>query len=223
MGVEVGPYWWAKIVATVNPDVVLDVGANIGQYVEELRAGGYRKRIVSFEPLSAAHAQLVRRSARDPSWIIAPRMAMGDCEGEAAINIAANSFSSSLLSMGDLHRSVAPAAAYIGTEKVPIRRLDSVAAEYVRPGERCLVKIDVQGYEQKVLDGAHECLSTAVALQIEASLTQLYEGEALFSDMYERVAGLGLDLWGMTPVFTDKRMGRLLQVDCFFVRSGATP
>ncbi|HKU15253.1 MAG TPA: FkbM family methyltransferase [Steroidobacteraceae bacterium] len=219
-GIELSRYSWPQLIATVAPDVVLDIGANVGQYAQELRAAGYRKRIVSFEPLSAAHAELVRRSAGDASWSIAPRMALGDREGEERIHIAGNSFSSSLLTMRELHRQAAPAAAYVDSETVHVRRLDAVAPEYVHSGERCLIKIDTQGYEQRVLAGGPQTLAGAAALQFEASLTPLYDGEATLQTLLDQVAATGLELWSLLPAFTDLRSGRLLQVDCFFTRPG---
>ena len=218
-GVEISRYNWPKLVEGVRPDVVFDIGANIGQYVEELRASGYRGQIVSFEPQSAAHSDLLRRSASDDRWTIAARMALGDAPGEATINIAGNSFSSSLLFMRDLHREAAPEAGYIGTESVPVRTLDSVSGEYLSAGERLMIKIDVQGYEQKVLAGAVECLKKASAIQFEASLVPLYEGEATLTTLVQRVQDEGFELWNLAPGFSEVRSGRLLQVDCFFVRT----
>jgi FkbM family methyltransferase len=83
-------------------------------------------------------------------------MALGDAQGEASINIAGNSYSSSLLAMLDLHRQAAPEAGYVGTETVPVRTLDSVAGDYLRAGERLMIKIDVQGSRR------HSCRSTKV-------------------------------------------------------------
>ena len=218
-GVELARYAFPRLLATVRPDVVLDIGANVGQYARELRVARFRGQIVSFEPLTSAHVILVRQSAADPAWKIAPRMALGDVDGEATINIAGNSYSSSLMPMGKLHKHVAPAAGYVGTERVQLRRLDSVAGDFVRPDQRYLVKIDVQGFEQKVIAGAQETLRNAVALHMETSLVELYEGEAVISSLLEMAASLGLDVWNISPVFSDVSSGRLLQVDCFFVRS----
>jgi FkbM family methyltransferase len=217
-GVELARYAFPRLLSTVDPEVVLDVGANVGQYARELRVAGFRGQIVSFEPLTSAHASLVRQSARSSNWKIAPRMALGDVEGEATINIAGNSYSSSLMPMGKLHSHVAPDAGYIGSEKVPLRRLDSVAGDFVRAGQKYLLKIDVQGYEQKVMAGAQETLRNAAALHMETSLVELYEGEAVIASLLDTAARLGFEIWSISPVFSDVRSGRLLQVDCFFVR-----
>jgi hypothetical protein len=62
--------------------VVLDVGANIGQFARSIRKAGYRARIISFEPLSVAHAKLLVAAQRDPLWDVAPRCALGASHGE---------------------------------------------------------------------------------------------------------------------------------------------
>ena len=106
-------------------DVIFDVGANTGQFAQGLRASGYHGHIISFEPLSGAHATLVAASASDPLWDVAERCAVGASDSWAAINIAGNSYSSSLLPMLDLHREAAPKSAYQGTEPCRVTTLDS--------------------------------------------------------------------------------------------------
>jgi len=108
-------------------DLVLDVGANEGQFAQELRDGGYRGRIVSFEPLRDAHAKLARAAAGDSAWTVHERCAIGDHDGEVEIHVAGNSVSSSIRPMLEQHAQSAPESRYVGTERVPLRRLKSAA------------------------------------------------------------------------------------------------
>jgi FkbM family methyltransferase len=112
-------------------DLVFDIGANTGQFAYELRLIGYKSRMVSFEPLSVAHRELMQKSNRDSQWRIHPRTAIGDFDGEIEINIAGNSVSSSVLPMLESHSAAAVDSRYISKEKVAIYRLDSIASNYL--------------------------------------------------------------------------------------------
>ena len=102
--------------------LVLDVGANTGQFARRLRSDlGYRNRIVSFEPLSAAFRELERSAHGDPRWEVF-RLALGDTEEDREINIANNSCSSSLLAMLPSHLKSAPEARYVGKETITIKK-----------------------------------------------------------------------------------------------------
>jgi FkbM family methyltransferase len=204
-------------------DVVLDVGANIGQFAASLRSTfDYRGRIVSFEPMKAAYAQLCEAASADSRWEIAPRCALGGHEGEVSMNISRNSVSSSILPMLEAHKSSAPESEYTAIEKVPLRRLDAAAAPYLSQGSRILLKVDTQGYESEVLAGASDILSIATGVSLELSLVPLYEGTALMPQMVEHMKALEFDLWGLTPAFVDARSGRSLQFDAVFFRHDAT-
>lgn len=201
-------------------DLVLDVGANRGQYGRHLRALGYQGRILSYEPLSEAHATLTQAAAGDAAWEVGPRVAVGAEAGTVTLNVAGNSASSSVLGMLPLHVSAAPHSAYVGKEEVRLERLDVLAAEAVaRHRGRTLLKVDVQGYERPVLEGAAELLSDVTAIQSELSLAPLYEGQPLLADMVAYLAGLGFELHSLGDGFTDAATGRMLQVDGLFCRA----
>jgi FkbM family methyltransferase len=198
-------------------DFVVDVGANSGQFAKQCRDCGYQGHILSFEPTSAAHAALLASAAADPLWNVAERMALGAATGEVDINIAANSFSSSILPMLDSHLSAAPESGYLHSEKTPVRRLDDVLS--TPPGtHNIFLKLDVQGFESQVLAGAVQTLSHALAVQLEMSLVPLYEGEILMQQMCTKMCRLGFGLWDLEPGFRDSATGKLLQVDGVFTR-----
>jgi FkbM family methyltransferase len=208
----------AQVLKTFGIDLVLDIGANTGQYGASLREIGYRGRIVSFEPLVTAWPALVAACAGDPRWTAAPRSAIGDHDGEITINIAGNSASSSVLPMLDSHRDAAPHSAYIGTDVVPIARLDSAAAAFTDDAARLFIKIDTQGYETQVLAGGPATIAAAAAVQVEMSLIPLYDGQPAFDAMLALMAGHGLVLWSLWPGFADPANGRILQAEGIFVR-----
>lgn len=198
--------------------LVFDVGANTGGFGRTLRDEGYLGRIVSFEPLKAAHDALSVAASKDRFWHAATRAAIGAEDGEIEMHVAANSESSSILDMLDAHLAAAPESSYVGVEKVPLHRLDTLASEYMEDSSTLFVKIDTQGYEEQVLLGGANTISRAVVLQLELSLVQLYAGQKLMPEMLEILKNMGFDLWGIAPVFVDLRSGRMLQVDAIFCR-----
>lgn len=198
-------------------DVVLDVGANQGQYATELRRSGYRGRIVSFEPLASAYSELERRAAATPEWET-HNYALGETAGTTSIHIAGNSWSSSLLPMEPRHVASAPESAYVAEEQVQVKTLDELAPEVVGPEERVWLKLDVQGYEIPVLQGAEETLDRVEVVETELSLVELYEGQALLVDAIAHLTERGFGAWFFEPVFRDPISGELLQMDGIFAR-----
>ena len=183
-----------------------------------LRELGYRGRIVSFEPLAAAHATLSEEARSDPNWNIAPRLALGERNGAVELKISANSVSSSLLAMLPSHLAAAPESAPCAVETVPLATLDDALAPFLGADETALLKIDVQGAEDRVLAGSACTLPRIAAIQAELSLVPLYEGQALMHDIVELLRGRGYELADVQPAFIDPRDGRLLQLDGLFLR-----
>jgi FkbM family methyltransferase len=202
-----------------NIDLIFDVGANTGQYAETLYKLGYKHRIVSFEPLSDAHAILSKISAKYPAWDVAERCALGNEDGEIDINVSENSVSSSILNVLDEHVSAEPRSHSIKKERTKIFKLDTIAPKYIGNSKNILLKVDTQGFEDPILEGANETIKILAGIQLEMSLTKLYEGQKLFKELYEKVTSLGFDLNLIEPSFTDKNTGRLLQIDGVFYKS----
>ena len=208
-----------SMLAANSIDVVLDVGANVGQFGSELRRVGYKGVIVSFEPLSSARVKLKAAAGHDPLWRIADRAALGATDGEVDLNIAANSASSSVLPMLKRHADAAPESVYVGSERVPLRTLDDLVERYVDPESRIFLKIDTQGYEDRVLEGGRHTVERAVGLCVELSFVPLYGGQLLYKEMVPRLEALGFELWNLTPALIDASDGRLHQVDGTFFRA----
>ena len=200
-------------------DLVFDIGANVGQFASSLLAAGYAGRIVSFEPLPEPHAALVAAASTHPRWTVAERMALGDAEGDILMNVSANSVSSTALDMLDSHLEGAPEARIIRQERAPAHQLDTVAPPYLAEARRPFAKIDVQGLEPRVLDGAAATLPRLVGLELEISLVPLYQGQTRLLPEWLAWAGEhGFALHSLEPAFTHVKTGRVLQVNGIFYR-----
>jgi FkbM family methyltransferase len=207
-----------QLFESYNIDIALDVGANTGQFAQQLRGDiGYSKRIASFEPLNSAFNLLKINAKDDPQWETF-NFALGDTEEKKLINIAENAYSSSLLNMLPSHVEADPESRNIGREEIEIRTLDSVFNEICSRGENIYLKIDTQGYENRVIKGAENSLTYINTIQLEMSLVPLYEGELLFDEMCRLIIGRGYSLVSIEAGFSDKISGQLLQVDGIFHR-----
>lgn len=199
--------------------LVLDVGANAGQYATRLRNLGYRGRIISFEPLAEPFAQLQRSAGQDPLWDVC-QLALGDTDGEDVINVAGNTQSSSLLPMLRRHEESAPQSRYVGTQQITIRRLASIWPELEASNQRDRIwlKLDVQGYEMRVLRGADAVLEDVDTVQAETSIVPLYDGNLSWRELDDWLRARNFRLVGLEPGWEDLTTGELLQVDGIYTR-----
>ncbi len=211
-------YDLSRILETFQVDFIYDIGANVGQFGSEIREVGFKGEIVSFEPLPDAHQQLLHKASGDAKWTVHEQCAIGDQDGEVDLNISGNSVSSSILPMSETHEQAAASSAYIDKARVPLKKLDSVSKGYLPKGSRYFIKIDTQGFEWQVLDGAKDLLKDAIGVQVELSLVELYNGQRLWVDIISRLEKEGFSLWMIQPGFTDPGNGRLLQCDGTFIR-----
>jgi len=196
---------------------VLDIGANSGQFIQEIRQMGYRGSIVSFEPLSSAYESLLQNSSSDPSWLVYERCAIGSRDGYAVINISENSVSSSILEMNEAHKSAEIRSVYRGSEEVRTYKLDSIY-ENLQDNFRDFIKIDTQGFEWEVFLGATETLNKVLGILVETSFIELYSGQKLWLDIIRHLELKGFQLWALQPGFMDAKTGQLLQADAVFIR-----
>jgi FkbM family methyltransferase len=198
-------------------DLVVDVGANEGQFVGWMRDRGYAGRIVSFEPQAAAFAACSALWGNDRRWT-GLRMALGESKGELALQIAGNSMSSSLLPMLDSHVNALPSSAIVSEEMVPVERIDAAIGPHLDGASQLYLKIDTQGFELPVLRGATGLLDKVAFLELELSLVPLYDGQALLPETVSAVQAMGFTPVWLEQGFSDEREGRMLQMDGLFVR-----
>lgn len=206
------------VLADQRVDCVIDVGAHRGDYGSFLRAAGYRGPIVSFEPVESSYRELVRNSAADPTWS-AERLALGSRDELREIAVASSADFSSFRSFTRFGSDAFANETRVDhSESVRICRLDSILSQVVPAGAaRIFLKLDTQGWDVEVLQGACGCLDRIVALQLEVSARPIYEGMPTYLDALGYATSLGFQLTDAVPVVRDRR-NRVIEFDCVLVR-----
>ena len=117
------------------------------------------------------------------------------------------------------HSSAASDSVYIPEETVPIVTFDSIASQYLNNESNIFLKIDTQGFEWEVLEGAKDTLHLVKGVIVELSLVPLYDGQRLWKDIINKLENEGFTLWALQEVFTDPNTGQSLQFDGIFIKN----
>ena len=194
---------------------VLDVGANMGQYANNLRRAGYDGLIISFEPIRECYEYLKKQE--NDHWIIYP-WALGSEQKTMEINIANKSVFSSFLKPNEYsNQRFNQSAKTSRKESVEIKRLDDIFDEIININSpRLFLKLDTQGYDLEVLKGAQQSLHSVYGLQSEVSCKAIYEGMPSHIDSLKYIDGLGFEITDIYPLAHDKQDMGLLEFDCIF-------
>jgi FkbM family methyltransferase len=210
---------------SLSINCVIDVGAYEGTYGRELRHMGYKGHIVSFEPVPENFAVLARVSSGDDRWRVFP-YALGERSGQADMNVFSGGTFHSLLTPSEYGLSAfEEKLRLVRIERVKIRRLDDVLDECLAgiPAPRLFLKMDTQGYDLAVLEGAEIMLSRVVALQTEVALHPIYQDmRSTLTNTVPELQRRGFGVTGLFPVTRDQRDGlQIIELDCVMVRSNA--
>ena len=207
---------WIK---SQNIKTVLDIGANVGQFAKEIREILPDAQIYSFEPLKECFNKLSQGSSLGKFGAF--NFALGDKEETKEINKSSYTPSSSLLPMTNTHKTLFPHTKKHSQEKIEIKRLDDVAKDLnldpSADGE-ILIKVDVQGFEDKVIAGGVETFKKAKVVLIENSFVELYESQPLFDDIYMKLKELGFEYRGALQQKIAKNTGQIISEDSMFIR-----
>jgi FkbM family methyltransferase len=213
----------AWLLRRLDVNVVLDVGANRGQFARRLRRDGYTGRIVSFEPVPRIAEKLEQFSADDPDWQVL-RHAVGDRDETREMNVGVGQGRlSSLLPATDFGRSWSSRIDAEAPVSVSVRRLDGLFDEAVAGVKhpRVYLKLDTQGYDLQAFAGAGDRVADLVAMQSELSLVPLYDGMPHLTEQLATYEAAGFQVTGMFPVIVDRQTMRVIEFDAVMVRAGA--
>jgi FkbM family methyltransferase len=208
--------FYETVVAPLNPRIILDIGANDGHYTHSMRERFPDAHVYAFEPLQECYARLAAHTTGD-AHITTFNCALGENNETATIHKSSFHPSSSLLPMADAHKRLYPKSAGSTTETITVRRLDDIP-ELSQISGPMVVKIDVQGFEDRVIKGGLKTLAKASVIIAETAYTPLYEGQALFGDVHTLLASLGFRYHGAAERHFDKK-GYPLYEDAVFINT----
>jgi FkbM family methyltransferase len=211
-----------KILTTYQTKLVIDGGANVGQYAKKTFRNGYKGKIISIEPQIEAYQELLQQITPALDWQIYRRCALSNVIEKALINVTQNSESSSLLNL-NVHSSEAnEGIVVVRQEEVEVTTLNQINRELnlLATYSSIYLKLDLQGHELKALQGATDLLQSPhlKVVQLEMALHSTYQDEPNWLILIEFMEAHGFEVFHLFPGFTHGQTGQLLEIDGVFVR-----
>ena len=201
-------------------DLVLDVGANYGQFGSLLRREGYKGDIHSFEPVSHSFDNLKKASLNDKNWFVY-KLAMGAACGKETINVSKASDMSSFLNSNDFGEEMFKKIDVVQKEEVEIGTIDSFLTQQVNDFDqkKILLKMDTQGYDLKVLEGSQSSLDYISGILSEISLIPIYSGMPHYLDALRKYEDHGFVVTGLYPVTREENSLSVIEMDCMLINN----
>ena len=197
-----------EVIQKENFDLVLDIGANEGQFGRELRESGFTKNIISIEPVKHAYNILTKSIDGDSLWDCY-NIALGNENGTAILNIHEDTRLSSFLEHNDLPSR---------EMQVQVKKLSSFLEEIGCDAKKIFIKIDTQGYEMPILEGVGEFWHRIHGALVELSIAPLYKKQIPLEEMIAYLKKHGLLLWSLRRGCYDRQIMRDLEVDGLFLK-----
>lgn len=210
-----------SIIERYSIDLVIDVGANKGQFARGLRPyfGG---EIISFEPVSQVFKTLESAAATDPKWQVC-NVALGSSAGERQIHVTSQSDFSSFLAANKYGAErFGDRTSPVRKETISVRRLDAILGDIIHDyrSRNIFLKMDTQGFDSEVFLGAEGILDHVWAIQSEVSLIPIYEGMVHWTESISLYERHGFAIAGMFPITGDASR-RVIEYDCLLTKLSA--
>lgn len=208
-----------EVIGHCGIKLVLDVGANFGQFGKQLRQQGYSETIHSFEPVEVAYQQLAETCRADSRWH-AHQRALGATQSVKTLHIARASDLSSFHPPNAYGQNRFKNFDVVAKEEVQVETVDNFLSTLGAHRESVLLKMDTQGYDLEVFRGARNSLKNIVAIQSEISFKPIYEGMPSYLDAFKLYEEHGFRVVGLHPISRDKNLP-VIEMDCIFINDGA--
>jgi FkbM family methyltransferase len=196
-------------------ECIIDIGSNNGKFIEISKKNFPYKKIYAFEPLDECMVNLKRKFGED-SNISLFQIALGDREGEIDFYKNSHLDSSSVLKTSEYHDEVFAFSKELSKSTVKVSSLDNVLKG--KNVDHALIKIDVQGYEDRVLRGSRRILKSASVVLTEVAFVELYKNQANFNDVYSVMNLNGFYFGGMIDIIKNPEVGEIISGDALFIK-----
>ncbi len=206
------------LVKDFNINTIIDIGAHVGRFTLEISRILPDAKIYSFEPIKEVYEESLR-NCRNINNFQGFNIALGNFNGNAKIHRNKYLPSSSMLGIEDLHIEAFPFTRETHDEEIVVRKFDDVVIEEdLQLDPEILIKLDVQGYEDKVIRGGIDIFKKARVIMTEVSYYELYKGQAQFDEVYDQLRNMGFKYKGSINNLFHPTKGLLLSSDAVFVK-----
>lgn len=213
---QYSPDMWTWLRSSGGIRTIVDIGANNGDFAEYLASYFDARRTLAIEPLPSLTAKIRDRSKTIRNLTVF-ECALADYDGRTTLFENAYAPASSLLQVSRLSMQEFPQTAGLQKEiGVEVHRLDDL----IDPNEleeSVLIKVDVQGLEDKVIRGGERTFRAAKFVLIEMSCVAMYDGQPLFEEVHELLAGMGFRFAGIKNQVDSPKTGQPLFMHCLYV------
>jgi FkbM family methyltransferase len=199
-----------------RPNTVLDIGANNGQFAEDVFRAFPGVTVYSCEPITECYERLMLMREQHPT-LHPIQIALSDRDGEMDFWLSRFRDSSSIQEMMPTHTEAWPHTEIEAKIRVPIARMDSIASELdLKPP--IFAKLDVQGHELAVINGGRETLSLCQRVMLECNFAPLYKGQPSFTQLYDELHSLGFLFDGFISALRHPQTFEQLSSDAVFYK-----
>jgi FkbM family methyltransferase len=207
-----------KLIDLYQIDLIIDVGANKGQFGQLIRKLGYKGDILSFEPVLSSFELLKDRSKNDPKWEVF-QLGLGDKKEQREINTFNSSDFSSLLTPSVKGKELFDKIRVGSTELIEIDTLDNILTDLkISRTRKIFLKMDTQGYDMHVFSGAKNSIDGIVVLLSEISITQIYDGMTNYHNALMEFERNDYAVSALFPVSHNENDLSVIELDCVMIK-----
>ena len=199
-------------------ELVIDIGASIGQYSLMLRRFGYKNYIYSVEPVSNSFQKLKINCSNDKKWIVKQCIISNKDERKIKINVSKDFDNSSIYNATDLHLKNHNGAKFLYSEEIETKSLDKLFYSDIERKDNMMLKIDTQGSEEDILKSGNDSLNSFKLVQVELSVQKLYSNQSKWIDIVNFMKDRNFEIWNIIPGYKQKDKGQLYQFDAIFYK-----